>query len=74
MLVGEGFSAESCSGGIRNSAEKGISWRANSQVFAPVVFKIRRAPLLLRCSIHAGHHVGVDKLLLCLAHFSISHA
>jgi hypothetical protein len=33
-----------CSGGIRNSAEKGISWGANCQVFAPAVFKIRRAP------------------------------
>jgi hypothetical protein len=44
MLVGGGCSAESCSGGIRNSAEKGISQGANSQVFAPAVFEIRRAP------------------------------
>jgi hypothetical protein len=29
---------------IRNSAEKGISRRANCQVFAPAVFEIRRAP------------------------------
>jgi hypothetical protein len=33
-----------CSCGIRNSAEKGISQGANCQVFAPVVFEIRRAP------------------------------
>jgi hypothetical protein len=32
MLVGGGCSAESCSGGIRNSAEKGISRGANCQV------------------------------------------
>jgi hypothetical protein len=44
MLVGGGCSAESCSGGIRNSTEKGISRGANCQVFAPAVFKIRRAP------------------------------
>jgi hypothetical protein len=44
MLVGGGCSAESCSGGIRNSAEKGISWEANCQVFAPAVFEIGRAP------------------------------
>jgi hypothetical protein len=59
MLVGGG-----CSGGIRNSAEKGISWRGNCQVFAPAVFEIRRAPqetvfLLRRYSIHAEQHVGV---------------
>jgi hypothetical protein len=33
-----------CSGGIQNSAEKGISRGANCQVFAPAVFEIRRAP------------------------------
>jgi hypothetical protein len=33
-----------CSGGIRNSAEKGIFQGANCQVFAPAVFKICRAP------------------------------
>jgi hypothetical protein len=44
MLVGGGCSTESCSGGLRNSAEKGISRGANCQVFAPVVFEIRRAP------------------------------
>jgi hypothetical protein len=44
MLVGGGCSAESCSGGIRNSAEKGISRGANCQVFAPAVLEIRRAP------------------------------
>jgi hypothetical protein len=44
MLVGGGCSAESSSGGIWNSAEKGISWGANCQVFAPTVFEIRRAP------------------------------
>jgi hypothetical protein len=44
MLVGGGCSAESCSGGIRNSAEKEISVGANCQVFAPAVFEIRRAP------------------------------
>jgi hypothetical protein len=33
-----------CSGGIRNSAEKGISQGANCHVFAPAVFEIRRAP------------------------------
>jgi hypothetical protein len=33
-----------CSGGIWNSTEKGISWGANCQVFAPAVFEIRRAP------------------------------
>jgi hypothetical protein len=43
MLVGGGCSAESCSGVIRNSAEKGISRGANCQVFAPAVFEIRRA-------------------------------
>jgi hypothetical protein len=43
MLVGGGCSAESCSSGIRNSAEQGISRGANYQVFAPAVFKIRRA-------------------------------
>jgi hypothetical protein len=67
MLVGGGHSAESCSGGIRNSAERGISRGANCQVFAPAVFEIRRAPqetgfLLRRYSIHAEHRVGV---LLC---------
>jgi hypothetical protein len=68
MLVGGGCSAESCSGGIRNSAEKGISRGATCQFFAPAVFEIRRAPqetgffLLLRYSIHEEHHVGV---LLC---------
>jgi hypothetical protein len=44
MLIGGGCSAESCSGGIRNSAEKGISRGANCQVFAPAVFEIRRTP------------------------------
>jgi hypothetical protein len=44
MLLGGGCSADSCSGGIRNSAEKGISRGANCQVFASAVFKIRRAP------------------------------
>jgi hypothetical protein len=44
MLVGGGCSAENCSGSIQNSAEKGISRGANCQVFAPVVFDIRRAP------------------------------
>jgi hypothetical protein len=44
MLVGGGCSAENCSGSIRNSAEKGISRGANCQVFALVVFEIRRAP------------------------------
>jgi hypothetical protein len=59
MLIGGGCSAESCSGGIRNSAEKGISRGANCQVFAPAVFEIHRAPLetgfvlLQRYSIHA---------------------
>jgi hypothetical protein len=43
MLVGGGCSGESCSGGIQNSAEKGISPRANCQVFAPAVFEIHRA-------------------------------
>jgi hypothetical protein len=57
MLVGGGCSWESCSGGIRNSAEKGISRRANCQVFAQAVFEIHRAPqetvfLLCRYSIH----------------------
>jgi hypothetical protein len=37
-------SGESCSGGIRISAEKGISRIANCLVFAPAVFEIRRAP------------------------------
>jgi hypothetical protein len=44
MHVGGGCSAESGSGGIRNSVEKGISGSANCQIFAPAVFKIRRAP------------------------------
>jgi hypothetical protein len=44
MLVGGGCSAESCSNGIWNSAEKGISRGANCQVFAPAVFEIRKAP------------------------------
>jgi hypothetical protein len=44
MLVRGGCSAESCSGGIRNSAEKGISRGANCQVFALAVFEMRRAP------------------------------
>jgi hypothetical protein len=43
MLVGGGCSGESYSGGIRNSAEKGIFQRANCQVFALEVFEIRRA-------------------------------
>jgi hypothetical protein len=46
MLFGGGCSAESCSGSIRNSVEKGISRGANCQVFALVVFEIRRAPRL----------------------------
>jgi hypothetical protein len=67
LLFGGGCYRESCSGGIRISAEKGISCRANSLVFAPVVFKIRRAPqetvfLLWRYFIHAEHHVGVTAL------------
>jgi hypothetical protein len=44
MLIGGGCSEESCSSGIWNSAEKGISWRANCQVFAKAVFEICRAP------------------------------
>jgi hypothetical protein len=53
MLIGGGWSAESCSGGIRNSAEKGISWRANCLVFAPAVFEICRAPcVFLYCFVH----------------------
>jgi hypothetical protein len=44
MLVGGGCSAESCSGSIWNSAEKGISQGANCRVFALGVFEIRRAP------------------------------
>jgi hypothetical protein len=43
MLIGGEFSAESCFGGIRNSAENGISRGANCQVFPPAVFEIRRA-------------------------------
>jgi hypothetical protein len=67
MLVGGGCSAESCSGGIRNSAEKGIFRGANCQVFAPAVFEIRRAPqetgfFAPAVFYHAEHHVGV---LLC---------
>jgi hypothetical protein len=45
MLVGGGCSAESCSGGIRNSAEKGIS-REQTVRF-----------LLRRYSKYAEHHV-----------------
>jgi hypothetical protein len=53
MLVGGGCSAESCSGGIRNSAEQGISRGANCQVFAPAAFEIRRAPrVFLYCFAH----------------------
>jgi hypothetical protein len=65
MLVGGGCLGESGSGGIQNSAEKGISRRANCQVFSPAVFEIRRVPqetsffLLQRYSIHAEHHVDV---------------
>jgi hypothetical protein len=44
MLVGGGCSAQTISGGILNSAEKGISRGANCQVFAPAVFEICRAP------------------------------
>jgi hypothetical protein len=47
-----------CSGGNRNSAEKGISRGANCQVFAPAVFEIRRAPRVF---------------LYRFAHFSCSH-
>jgi hypothetical protein len=43
LVVGE-CSAECCASGIRNSTEKGISRGANCQVFAPLVFEIRRAP------------------------------
>jgi hypothetical protein len=43
-LVGAGCSGERCSSSIRNSAEKGISRRANCQVFAPAVFYSPRAP------------------------------
>jgi hypothetical protein len=43
-LFGGGCSGEHCSGGIQISAERRISWRANCLVFAPAVFKIRRAP------------------------------
>jgi hypothetical protein len=64
----EGVPGESCSGGIWNSVEKGISQRANCQVFAPAVFELGKAPqktnfLFRRYSIHAEHHVGVDQLL-----------
>jgi hypothetical protein len=66
MLVGGGFSAESCCGGMRNSAEKGISWRANYQGFALAVFEIRRAPLVFLY--HFTHFpvvmVRVAKLLI----------
>jgi hypothetical protein len=44
LLFGGGCSGESCSGSMRNSAEKGIPQRASCLVFAPAVFKIRRAP------------------------------
>jgi hypothetical protein len=84
MLVGGGCSAESCSDGIRNSAEKGISRVGNCQVFALAVFEIRRAPLetgfvlLWRYSIHSEQsphpRVAVEQLLFPLAHFSTSHA
>jgi hypothetical protein len=33
------YSGESCSGGIRIAAERGIFRRANCLVFAPAVFK-----------------------------------
>jgi hypothetical protein len=56
MLVGGGCSTESCSDGIRNSAEKGISRGANCQVFAPAVFEIRRA---LRVFIYRFAHFPV---------------
>jgi hypothetical protein len=64
LLFGGGCSGENCSGDIRISVERGISRRANCLVFAPAVFKIRRAPgfLLRRYSIHTEHPMGV---LLC---------
>jgi hypothetical protein len=46
LLFGGGCFGLSCSGGIRISAEKGISQRANCHAFVPVVFEIRRAPLV----------------------------
>jgi hypothetical protein len=42
MLVGGGCSAESCSGGIRNSAEKGISRGANCHVLLWRYSELRR--------------------------------
>jgi hypothetical protein len=41
MLIRGGCSAESCSGRIQNSTEKGIS---RGKVFALAVLEIRRAP------------------------------
>jgi hypothetical protein len=57
-----------CSGGIRNSAEKGISRGANCQVFAPVVFEIRRAPcvFLYRFAHFPVNMVKVATLLIYL--------
>jgi hypothetical protein len=69
MLVGGGCFGESCSGGIWNSAEKGISGRANCQVFALPVFEIHKALQktvffwLRQYFIHAKHHLGAHQLL-----------
>jgi hypothetical protein len=69
MLVGGECSAESCSGGIRNSAEKGISRGANCQVFALAVFEIRRAPrvFLYRFAHFPVVMVRVETLLIYLS-------
>jgi hypothetical protein len=74
MLVRGGCSGESCSGVIRNSAEKGISWWANCQVllrrYSKYAEHLRKPVFLLRrYSIHTENHAVVS---LCLAHFPIS--
>jgi hypothetical protein len=86
MPVGGGCSAESCSGGIWNSAEKGISRGANCQVFAPAVFKIpehldrfahfpvimvRVATLLLYLTKNPPNRIPPEQKLLCRKSSSI---
>jgi hypothetical protein len=64
VLVGGGYYAESCSGGIRNSTEKGISQGANCQVLLRGYSELRRE----------GNTRGANCQVFALAVFEIRRA
>jgi hypothetical protein len=77
MLVGGGYSAESCSGGIRNSAEKGISRGANCQVLLRRYVELCRegnfpgSKLLGFCSGGIRNTQSTTCIPLSFAHFPV---